>query len=226
MSFKALNWTENSIGGTSGIGRALLRTLSRPADVVPTSRRIERFEAHTPRNWRTRAEKPSRHLGCFRPFALQRVSGWKRLRRFCSRYFINSHRTHETRPTLEFSEEDWSDIIVQSDSGTLARVSDFGGHKVERGYGRLSISLALSQHSSRFTKSPIQRRKPLSPAFTKSFSGSNGSSVDVNAIAPRFRHRAESKLLTNPNVARISTLYADEALFLQSRRTSWRGGIF
>src|SRR4028119_272265 len=115
MSYSLLELTGKTavvIGGTSGIGRAIALGLAEAgADVVPTSRRIEQVEAAA-------AEIEERGRKSLR--VVSDVSDRSSLQKVLDEtlaafdkvdILVNSAGRTKRAPTLEFSEEDWSDII-------------------------------------------------------------------------------------------------------------------
>ena len=126
------------IGGTSGIGRAIAHGLAEAgADVVPTSRRMEQVEAAA-------AEIEGRGRRSLR--VASDVADRDSLRRVLDAsveafgkvdILVNSAGRTKRAPTVDFSEQDWNDIIETNLTGTLRACQVFGRHMLEREYGRI-----------------------------------------------------------------------------------------
>ena len=201
MSFKALELdgkTAVVIGGTSGIGRAIAHGLAEAgADVVPTSRRIEQVEAAA-------AEIEERGRKSLR--VVSDVSDRSSLQKVLDEtlaafgkvdILVNSAGRTKRAPTLEFSEEDWSDIIETNLTGTLRACQIFGGHMVERGYGRIINIASLSTFVALYEVAAYSASKAAVASLTKSLAVEwSARGVNVNAIAPGvFRTALNQKLL-------------------------------
>ena len=201
MSFKALELdgkTAVVIGGTSGIGRAIAHGLAEAgADVVPTSRRIEQVEAAA-------AEIEERGGKSLR--VVSDVSDRSSLQKVLDEtlaafgkvdILVNSAGRTKRAPTLEFSEEDWSDIIETNLTGTLRACQIFGGHMVERGYGRIINIASLSTFVALYEVAAYSASKAAVASLTKSLAVEwSARGVNVNAIAPGvFRTALNQKLL-------------------------------
>jgi NAD(P)-dependent dehydrogenase (short-subunit alcohol dehydrogenase family) len=201
MSFKALELNGKTavvIGGTSGIGRAIAHGLAEAgADVVPTSRRIEQVEAAA-------AEIEERGRKSLR--VVSDVSDRSSLQKILDEtlaafgkvdILVNSAGRTKRAPTLEFSEEDWSDIIETNLTGTLRACQIFGSHMVERGYGRIINIASLSTFVALYEVAAYSASKAAVASLTKSLAVEwSARGVNVNAIAPGvFRTALNQKLL-------------------------------
>ena len=186
------------IGGTSGIGRAIAQGLADAgADVIPTSRRSEQVEAVA----KTIEERGRRTLRITSDVA-QRDS-LQRVLDACLNAFgkvdilVNSAGRTKRAPTLDFTEEDWNDIIETNLTGTLRACQVFGKHMLERGYGRIINIASLSTFVALYEVAAYSASKAAVASLTKSLAiewGSHG--VCVNAIAPGvFRTALNEKLL-------------------------------
>lgn len=174
------------IGGTSGIGRAIAHGLAEAgADVVPTSRRSEQVEA---------AAKEIEERGRRTLRITSDVSDRDSLQNIvdeCVKEFgkvdilVNSAGRTKRQPTLDFSEEDWNDILETNLSGTLRACQIFGRHFIEKKYGRIINIASLSTFVSLFEVAAYSASKAAVASLTKSLAiewAKHG--VNVNAIAP------------------------------------------
>jgi NAD(P)-dependent dehydrogenase (short-subunit alcohol dehydrogenase family) len=117
------------VGGTSGIGLAIARGMAEAgADVVPTSRRMDLVEAAASeiegrgrRSIRVSSDVSDRA-------SLQNVLD-ESIRAFGKvDILVNSAGRTKRAPTLDFSEEDWDDILDTNLTGTLRASQVFGRH--------------------------------------------------------------------------------------------------
>ncbi|MGC2234991.1 MAG: glucose 1-dehydrogenase [Pyrinomonadaceae bacterium] len=174
------------IGGTSGIGRAIAHGLAEAgADVVPSSRRSEQVEA---------AAKEIEERGRRTLRITSDVSDRASLQNIvdeCVKEFgkvdilVNSAGRTKRQPTLDFSEEDWNDIMETNLSGTLRACQIFGRHFLEKKYGRIINIASLSTFVSLFEVAAYSASKAAVASLTKSLAiewAQHG--VNVNAIAP------------------------------------------
>src|SRR5215216_8033380 len=120
------------VGGTSGIGLAIAKGMAEAgADVVPTSRRMEfvetaaaEIEQRGRRSLRVASDVSDRA-------SLQRVLD-ESIRAFGKvDILVNSAGRTKRAPTLDFTEEDWNDIIETNLTGTLRACQVFGRHMLE-----------------------------------------------------------------------------------------------
>ena len=186
------------IGGTSGIGRAIAEALAEAgADVIPTSRRSEQVEAVA----KTIEERGRRTLRITSDVA-QRDSLHGVLDAGINAFgkidiLVNSAGRTKRAPTLDFTEEDWNDIIETNLTGTLRACQVFGKHMLERGYGRIINIASLSSFVALYEVAAYSASKAAVASLTKSLAiewGAHG--VCVNAIAPGvFRTALNEKLL-------------------------------
>jgi NAD(P)-dependent dehydrogenase (short-subunit alcohol dehydrogenase family) len=186
------------VGGTSGIGLAIAKGMAEAgADVVPTSRRIDSVEAaaaeieqHGRRSIRLASDVSDRT-------SLQRV-----LDETVSAFgkvdiLVNSAGRTKRAPTLDFSEEDWDEIIDTNLTGTLRAAQVFGRHMLERESGSIINIASLSSFVALYEVAAYSASKAAVASLTKSLAiewGPRG--VRVNGIAPGvFRTALNQKLL-------------------------------
>lgn len=189
MAYKGLDLTGKTavvIGGTSGIGRAISLGLAEAgADIVPTARRKEHVE-------KTVAEVKERGR---RSLALTSdvsdVASLDKLLQGVLKEFgkidilVNSAGRTKRGPTLDFSEEEWQQIMDTNLTGTLRACRVFGRHMVERRYGRIVNIASLASFVSLYEVAAYCASKAAVAALTKSLAGEWASyGVCVNAIAP------------------------------------------
>jgi NAD(P)-dependent dehydrogenase (short-subunit alcohol dehydrogenase family) len=186
------------VGGTSGIGRAIALGLAEAgADVVPTSRRREQVEA---------AASEIEERGRRSVRVVSDVSDSTSLQNVldtCIDAFgkvdilINSAGRTKRAPTLDFPEEDWAAILDTNLTGTLRACQVFGGHMIERGYGRIVNIASLSSFVALHEAAAYSASKAAVASLTKSLAVEWAvHGVNVNAIAPGvFRTALNQKLL-------------------------------
>jgi len=201
MAYQALDLTGKVavvIGGTSGIGRAIAHGLAEAgADVVPTSRRAEQV---------AESAREIQQLGRRSLEVVSDVSDRTSLERLlatCVGEFgkvdilINSAGKTKRTPTLEVTEDEWTDILDTNVTGTLRACQVFGRHMLERKYGRIVNIASLSSFVALYEVAAYAASKAAVAMLTKSLAvewASHG--VNVNAIAPGvFRTALNQKLL-------------------------------
>src|SRR5712692_2288927 len=201
MGYKPLELTGKTavvIGGTSGIGRAIALGLAEAgADVVPTSRRAEQVTAAA-----NEIEARGRQTLRLTSDVADRSSLQEVLKKSIAAFgkvdiLVNSAGRTKRAPTLEFPEEDWSEIFETNLTGTLRACQVFGRHMLERGYGRIINIASLSSFVALFEVAAYSASKAAVASLTKSLAiewAARG--VCVNAIAPGvFRTALNQKLL-------------------------------
>jgi len=186
------------IGGTSGIGRAIARGMAEAgADVIPTSRRMEQVEAAA----RDIEERGRRSLRITSDVSdrssLQRVLD-ESVKAFGKvDILVNSAGRTKRAPTLDFSEEDWNDILETNLTGTLRACQVFGRHMLSREYGSIINIASLSTFVALYEVAAYSASKAAVASLTKSLAIEwSPHGVRVNAIAPGvFRTALNEKLL-------------------------------
>jgi NAD(P)-dependent dehydrogenase (short-subunit alcohol dehydrogenase family) len=186
------------VGGTSGIGLAIARGMAEAgADVVPTSRRIEQVEAAA-----AEIEKRGRRTLRVSSDVSDRSSLQSVLDASIAAFgkvdiLVNSAGRTKRAPTLDFTEQDWDDIIDTNLTGTLRTAQVFGRHMLEREYGSIINIASLSTFVALYEVAAYSASKAAVASLTKSLAiewGARG--VRVNAIAPGvFRTPLNEKLL-------------------------------
>jgi NAD(P)-dependent dehydrogenase (short-subunit alcohol dehydrogenase family) len=186
------------IGGTSGIGRALVDGLVEAgADVVASSRRQDQVDAtaaaieeqgrKTLRVTSDVGDKAS--LTALRDAAVAAFGKVDIL--------VNCAGYTRRRPTLEVSEEEWQGIFDTNLTGTLRGCQVFGEHMLGRGYGRIVNIASLGSFVGLFEVAAYGASKAAVAALTRQLAVEWGSrGVLVNAIAPGvFRTALNQQLL-------------------------------
>jgi NAD(P)-dependent dehydrogenase (short-subunit alcohol dehydrogenase family) len=201
MNFSALELNGKTavvIGGTSGIGRAIAHGLADAgADVVPTSRRIDQvnvaaaeIEERGRRSLRLASDVSNR--ASLEHLLEESVNAFGKVD-----ILVNSAGRTKRAPTLDFSEEDWNDIMETNLTGTLRACQVFGRHMLERGYGRIINIASLSTFVALNEVAAYCASKAAVASLTKSLAVEwSQRGVCVNAIAPGvFRTALNQKLL-------------------------------
>ncbi len=186
------------VGGTSGIGRAIAHGLADAgADVVPTSRRREQVEVAA-----TEIEERGRRSLRLPSDVSDRESLQRVLDETVKAFgkvdiLVNSAGRTKRAPTLDFSEDDWNDIMETNLTGTLRACQVFGRHMLERKYGRIINIASLSTFVALHEVTAYCASKAAVASLTKSLAVEwSPRGVCVNAIAPGvFRTALNTKLL-------------------------------
>jgi len=174
------------IGGTSGIGRVLALGLADAgADVVASARRADLVEsvaatiaARGVRTLAVASDVTDRaSLSSLRSKVVSELGQIDVL--------VNCAGRTKRGPTLDFSEQDWNDILECNLTGTFRSCQVFGAPMLERGYGRIINIASLSSFVAFQEVAAYGASKAAVSALTKSLAiewGPRG--VNVNAIAP------------------------------------------
>jgi NAD(P)-dependent dehydrogenase (short-subunit alcohol dehydrogenase family) len=186
------------VGGTSGIGLALVRGLSKAgADVIPTSRRREQVEAAA-----AEVESQGRRTLVVCSDVTVRPSLEEARDKILGAFgkvdiLVNCAGRVQRRPTLELLEQEWNEILDTNLTGTLRACQIFGRQMLEQGYGRIINIASLSSFVALQEVAAYGVSKAGVAALTKSLAiewGPRG--VNVNAIAPGvFRTALNAELL-------------------------------
>ncbi len=201
MGFKGLDLTGRVavvIGGTTGIGRALVEGLCQAgADVVASARRdaeveatataIEALGRRTLRVSCDVSSKPSvqaLHDEVIKKFGKADI-------------LINCAGRTKRTPTIDVAEEEFAGIMDTNLLGTLRACQVFGRSMIERRYGRIINIASLSTFVALYEVAAYAASKAAVASLTKSLAiewAKHG--VNVNAIAPGvFRTALNQKLL-------------------------------
>src|SRR6266849_1033738 len=139
------NKTAVVIGGTSGIGLALVRGLAQAgANVVPTGRRAEQVRSAAAEVVALGRRSFEQTCDVTDNASLERI-----LQSVCNalgsvQILVNCAGRTKRMPTLEFPESEWHSILETNLNGTLRACRIFGRHMIERHYGRIINIAALS----------------------------------------------------------------------------------
>jgi NAD(P)-dependent dehydrogenase (short-subunit alcohol dehydrogenase family) len=186
------------IGGTTGIGRALVDGLVQAgADVVPTSRRRDEVDAAVA------AVKAAGKKSLAQACDVSDRKSLEALRDAVLAGFgkvdvlINCAGRTKRTPTLEVSDEEFAGIMDTNLLGTLRACQVFGRPMLERKYGRIINIASLSSFVALYEVAAYAASKAAVASLTKSLAiewAKHG--VNVNAIAPGvFRTALNQKLL-------------------------------
>jgi NAD(P)-dependent dehydrogenase (short-subunit alcohol dehydrogenase family) len=227
------------LGGTSGIGRALVDGLADAgADVVASSRRQAEVDATAlaierqgKRTLRLAADVTDRaSLEALREAAIEAFGKVDIL--------VNCAGYTRRRPTLEVDDGEWNGILDTNLSGTFRACQVFGAPMLERGYGRIVNIASLASFVGLYEVAAYAASKAGVAALTKALAVEWGSrGVLVNAIAPGvFRTSLNQDLLDGTERGREFKLrtplgrfgrveeLAGAAVFLASEAASFVNG--
>jgi len=117
---------------------------------------------------------------------------------------VNSAGRTKRAPTVDFSEEDWNEIMDTNLTGTLRACQVFGRHMLERNYGRIINIASLGSFVALQEVAAYCASKAAVASLTKSLAiewAAHG--VCVNAIAPGvFRTDLNKTLLSETDRGR------------------------
>jgi NAD(P)-dependent dehydrogenase (short-subunit alcohol dehydrogenase family) len=186
------------LGGTSGIGRALVDGLvAAGADVVASARRqaevdatalaIERRGRRTLRLATDVTDRSS--LEALRAAAVDAFGKVDIL--------VNCAGRTLRRPTLDVDDAEWLGILDTNLNGTFRACQVFGAHMLERGYGRIVNIASLASFVGLYEVAAYAASKAGVAALTRALAVEWGPrGVLVNAIAPGvFRTALNQDLL-------------------------------
>jgi NAD(P)-dependent dehydrogenase (short-subunit alcohol dehydrogenase family) len=188
------------IGGTSGIGRILsLGLADAGADVIASARRQEQVDETA-----AEIERRGRQTLRLRSDVSNRAS-LEQLLAASLRAFgkvdilINCAGKIKRTPTLTMPEEEWVDIVDTNLTGTLRACQIFGGHMLQRDYGRIINIASLNSFVALSEVAAYAASKAGIVSLTRSLAVEwSKKGVAVNAIAPGVFHTAmNADLLDN-----------------------------
>ena len=186
------------LGGTSGIGRALVDGLvAAGADVAASSRRQVEVDATAlaieglgKRTLRIASDVTDRaSLQALRDAAVAAFGKVDVL--------VNCAGRTQRRPTLAVDDAEWQGILDTNLTGTLRACQVFGAHMLERGYGRIVNIASLASFVGLYEVAAYAASKAGVAALTRALAVEWGPrGVLVNAIAPGvFRTPLNQELL-------------------------------
>ena len=189
------------VGGTSGIGRTLALGLADAgADVVATGRRQElvdeiavEIEARGRRTLRQTSDVADRQTLEALKDAVVAAFGDLHI-------LVVAAGVIKRVPTRNMDDAEWSRIIETNLTGTLRACQVFGGHMVDRGYGRVITIGSLSSFIGLYEVAAYVASKSGVAGLTRALAvewAQHG--VTVNAIAPGvFKTDLNRALLDSP----------------------------
>lgn len=201
MAFKGLDLTGRVavvIGGTTGIGRAMVEGLAnagadvvasarREAEVEATAKAIEGLGRKTLRVTCDVADKSSiqtLHDQVIKTFGKADI-------------LINCAGRTKRTPTIDVAEDEFDAIMDTNLNGTLRACQVFGKSMIERRYGRIINIASLTSFVALYEVAAYAASKAAVASLTKSLAIEWAKfGVNVNAVAPGvFRTALNQKLL-------------------------------
>ena len=180
------NKTAVIIGGTSGIGLAIVKALATAgANVVPTGRRAELVNAAA-----AEIEALGRRSLAEVCDVTENASIDKLLKKVVAELgsvhiLVNSAGRTKRMPTLDFPESEWDAIFETNLKGTLRACRIFGRHMIERRYGRIINIGSLSSLVGLYEVAAYGASKAGVASLTKTLAIEWATSgVCVNALVP------------------------------------------
>lgn len=186
------------VGGTSGIGLALVRALANAgADIAPMSRRREQVDAAA-----AEVEALGRRAVRVTADVSNRESLAAALQKTLAELgqvdiLVNCAGITKRTPTLDVTDAEWTSIIETNLNGTFRCCQVFGRHMIERGYGRIINIASISSFVGLFEVAAYTASKSAVAGLTRALAVEwSGRGVNVNAIAPGvYRTALNSALL-------------------------------
>ena len=186
------------IGGTTGIGRALVDGLCESgADVVASSRReaevdatAKAIEAHGKRTLRVTCDVSSK--ASLQKLHDEVLKGFGKVD-----ILVNCAGRTKRTPSLDVTEDEFAGIIDTNLLGTLRACQVFARSMIDRRYGRIINIASLSSFVALYEVAAYSASKAAVASLTKSLAIEWARfGVNVNAIAPGvFRTALNQKLL-------------------------------
>jgi NAD(P)-dependent dehydrogenase (short-subunit alcohol dehydrogenase family) len=173
-------------GGTSGIGRALSLGLAEAgADVIATARRQPQVEETA-----AAIEALGRKTLRITSDVSDRSTLEQLLKAVLENFgkvdiLVNCAGIIKRAPTLDFPEEEWTNIVNTNLTGSLRACQVFGRSMLERGYGRIVNIASLNSFVALTEVAAYAASKAGVAALTRSLAVEwSKRGVTVNAVAP------------------------------------------
>jgi len=189
------------VGGTSGIGRALALGLAEAgADVVATGRR-EAHVGEVAREIETRGRRTIRvatdvgQSASVNALLEQCVAAFGQIH-----IMVVAAGVNKRIASRSMSDAEWQEIVGTNLTGTMRACRTFGGHMIDRGYGRIITIGSLSSFVGLLEVAAYTASKAGVAGLTRALAVEWASrGVTVNGIAPGvFETELTAKLLAGP----------------------------
>jgi len=174
------------IGGTSGIGLAIVEGLAKAgANVVPTGRRANLIQSAA-----ALVEKLGRQSLTVACDVTRRSSMEDLWAAVCAKFptveiLVNCAGTTQRTPALDLSEEEWNRIVATNLTGVLRACQTFGRHMINRKYGRIINIASLTSVLGMYEVAAYAASKAGVASLTRSLAVEWArDGVCVNAILP------------------------------------------